>query len=82
MRIAMISPLDIRVPPLGHGGTELVVGLLTDGLARRRARRVGRAQVAPLYPKEYGPGNVSCVGPSRNSWLEQCRPPRGMNETD
>ncbi len=35
MRIAMISPLDIRVPPLGYGGTELVVGLLTDGLVRR-----------------------------------------------
>lgn len=35
MRIAMISPLEIRVPPLGYGGTELVVGLLTDGLVRR-----------------------------------------------
>ena len=35
MRIAVISPLDIRVPPLGYGGTELVVGLLTDGLVRR-----------------------------------------------
>ena len=35
MRIAMVSPLDIRVPPLGYGGTELVIGLLTDGLVRR-----------------------------------------------
>ena len=34
MRIAMISPLDIRVPPPGYGGTELIVGLLTDGLVR------------------------------------------------
>ena len=35
MRIAMLAPLDMRVPPSGYGGTELVVGLLTDGLVRR-----------------------------------------------
>src|SRR6185369_11386096 len=31
----MISPLEMRVPPLGYGGTELVVSLLTEELVRR-----------------------------------------------
>ncbi len=35
MRIAMIAPLEIRVPPVAYGGTELVVSLLTEELVRR-----------------------------------------------
>ena len=35
MRIAMIAPLEIRVPPIAYGGTELVVSLLTEELASR-----------------------------------------------
>jgi glycosyltransferase involved in cell wall biosynthesis len=35
MRIGMIAPLEMRVPPLGYGGTELVVSLLTEELVRR-----------------------------------------------
>ena len=35
MRIAMISPLEMRVPPVGYGGIELVVSLLTEELVRR-----------------------------------------------
>jgi glycosyltransferase involved in cell wall biosynthesis len=35
MRIAQIAPLWERVPPAAYGGTELVVGLLTDELVRR-----------------------------------------------
>ena len=35
MRIGMISPLNIRVPPLAYGGTEFVVSLLTEELVRR-----------------------------------------------
>lgn len=35
MRIAQVAPLWERVPPPGYGGTELVVGLLTDELVRR-----------------------------------------------
>jgi glycosyltransferase involved in cell wall biosynthesis len=31
----MIAPLDIRVPPIAYGGTELVVSLLTEELVRR-----------------------------------------------
>ena len=35
MRIAMIAPLELRVPPAGYGGTELVVSQLTEELVRR-----------------------------------------------
>lgn len=35
MRIGMVAPLDMRVPPLGYGGTELVVSLLTEELVRK-----------------------------------------------
>lgn len=35
MRIAQIAPLFERVPPIGYGGIELVVALLTDELVRR-----------------------------------------------
>ncbi len=35
MKIAMISPLEMRVPPIAYGGTELVVSLLTEELVRR-----------------------------------------------
>ena len=35
MRIGMISPLEMRVPPHGYGGTELVVSLLTEELVGR-----------------------------------------------
>ena len=35
IRIAMVAPLEIRVPPVAYGGTELVVSLLTEELVRR-----------------------------------------------
>src|SRR3954454_19229961 len=35
MRIAMIAPLEMRVPPIAYGGTELVVSLLTEELVRQ-----------------------------------------------
>jgi glycosyltransferase involved in cell wall biosynthesis len=35
MRIAIISPLEMRVPPLAYGGTELLVSLLTEELVQR-----------------------------------------------
>ena len=35
MRIAMVAPLELRVPPTAYGGTELVVSLLTEELVRR-----------------------------------------------
>ena len=35
MRIAMIAPLELRVPPVAYGGTELIVSLLTEEMVRR-----------------------------------------------
>src|SRR5487761_110650 len=35
MRIAMVAPLEIRVPPVAYGGIELVVRMLTEELVRR-----------------------------------------------
>ncbi|MDJ1183692.1 glycosyltransferase family 4 protein [Roseofilum casamattae] len=35
MKIAQLAPLWESVPPLGYGGTELIVNLLTDELVRR-----------------------------------------------
>src|SRR3989344_2626586 len=35
MRIAIVSPLEIRVPPIKYGGIELVVSLLTEALVER-----------------------------------------------
>jgi len=35
MRIGMIAPLEMRVPPVAYGGTELIVSLLTEELVRR-----------------------------------------------
>ena len=35
MRIAQVAPLWERVPPIGYGGIELIVSLLTDELVRR-----------------------------------------------
>jgi glycosyltransferase involved in cell wall biosynthesis len=34
MRIAVVAPLQLPVPPPAYGGTELVVSLLTEGLVR------------------------------------------------
>jgi glycosyltransferase involved in cell wall biosynthesis len=35
MRIGMIAPLEMRVPPGAYGGTELIVSLLTEELVKR-----------------------------------------------
>ena len=58
MRIAMIAPLEMRVPPLAYGGTELVVSLLTEELVRRgydvtlfaSGDSVTRARLASVCP--------------------------------
>jgi glycosyltransferase involved in cell wall biosynthesis len=31
----MLAPLEIRVPPVGYGGTEMIVSILTEELVRR-----------------------------------------------
>jgi chromate transport protein ChrA len=35
MRVAQITPLWEQVPPVGYGGTEAVVSLLTEELVKR-----------------------------------------------
>ena len=35
MRIGIISPLEMRVPPVAYGGTELIVSLLTEEYVKR-----------------------------------------------
>jgi hypothetical protein len=35
MKIAQVSPLAERVPPIGYGGTERIVAYLSDELIRR-----------------------------------------------
>ena len=35
MRIAMVAPVELRVPPVAYGGIEVVVSLLTEELVRR-----------------------------------------------
>ena len=35
MKIGIISPLEMRVPPAGYGGTELIVSLLTEEYVKR-----------------------------------------------
>src|SRR4029453_10424109 len=35
LRVALLAPPWIRVPPPGYGGIELVVGYLAEGLVRR-----------------------------------------------
>lgn len=35
MRIAIVAPLEIRVPPIAYGGTERVVSTLTEALVRQ-----------------------------------------------
>ena len=35
MRIGIISPLEMRVPPIAYGGTEMIVSLLAEEFVRR-----------------------------------------------
>jgi len=35
LNVAILSPVWFPVPPNGYGGTELVVGLLAEGLVER-----------------------------------------------
>ena len=35
MRIALLAPVALPVPPVGYGGTELIIHLLAEGLVRR-----------------------------------------------
>jgi glycosyltransferase involved in cell wall biosynthesis len=65
MRIGVIAPIEIRVPPVRYGGTELVVHLLTEELHRRghdvtlfasgdSVTRARLTSVAPTPTREHG----------------------------
>lgn len=58
MKIAIISPLSISLPPKKYGGTEAVVSMLTDGLVEighevtlfAAADSVTKARLIPTWP--------------------------------
>ena len=35
MKVAMVSPLEMKVPPMGYGGIELLISLLTEELVQK-----------------------------------------------
>lgn len=71
MKIALLAPPYLSVPPLAYGGTEKIVWLLAEGLvakghdvtlfatgdSRTRAKLIGR------FPKALGADGISNVGP-------------------
>ncbi|MBI3976910.1 MAG: glycosyltransferase family 4 protein [Chloroflexi bacterium] len=65
MRIAQIAPLIESVPPVGYGGTELIVSLLTDGLVRAGHRVTlfasGDSRTAARL-RSVIPRNLRCAG--------------------
>ena len=61
MRIAIISPLDMRVPPVAYGGTELVVSLLTEGLVERGYDVTLFASGESITKAKLEPGCPRCV---------------------
>lgn len=68
MRIGMIAPLEIRVPPAAYGGTELIVSLLTEELVRRGHRVTLFASGDSLTKAELVPGSPRFLrGSGRNS---------------
>lgn len=57
MRIGIIAPLEMRVPPVGYGGTELVVSLLTEELVQRGHRMTLFASGDSVTSAELVPGS-------------------------
>jgi glycosyltransferase involved in cell wall biosynthesis len=57
MRIGMIAPLEIRVPPAAYGGTELIVSLLTEELVKRGHRVTLFASGDSITQAELVPGS-------------------------
>lgn len=64
MRIAMVAPIWVRVPPEQYGGAELVVSLLTEELVQRgvgvtlyaSGDSITKAPLRYVYPKAVGFG--------------------------
>ncbi|HEY9897701.1 MAG TPA: glycosyltransferase family 4 protein [Pantanalinema sp.] len=63
MRIGLLAPVALSVPPVGYGGTELVVSMLADGLVSRGHRVTlfasgdsrTRAELRALHPRALTP---------------------------
>ena len=55
MKIAMLSPIAWRTPPLGYGPWERVVSLLTEGLAVRGIDVTLFATADSVTPLRQGP---------------------------
>lgn len=79
MRIAQLAPLWERVPPPAYGGTELVVSLLADELARRGHQVVvyasgdseTLAELRSVYPRSLRMAEVEGVigSPAGYEWV-------------
>ncbi|HLG12366.1 MAG TPA: glycosyltransferase family 4 protein [Dehalococcoidia bacterium] len=68
MRIGMIAPLEIRVPPTAYGGTELIVSLLTEELVKRGHDVTLFASGDSLTTAKLVPGSATFLrGSGRNS---------------
>ncbi len=70
MRILQIAPLWERVPPVGYGGTEAVVSLLTDALVqaghevvlRASGNSLTLAELRSIYPRSLRSAEEVCDG--------------------
>jgi glycosyltransferase involved in cell wall biosynthesis len=70
MKILQIAPIWERVPPTGYGGTEAVVSVLTDALARAGHQVVLRAsgdsltlaELRSVYPRSLRTAEEVCNG--------------------
>lgn len=87
MRIAQIAPLCERVPPPAYGGTELVVGLLTDELVRRGHEVVLFASGDSETLAELQPGCATALrhldmGPDEYAIYEQRQLSRVFQQSD
>ncbi len=57
VRIGMIAPLEMRVPPVGYGGTELIASILTEELVGRGHKVTLFASGDSLTAAELVPGS-------------------------
>ena len=71
MKIALLAPPYLSVPPKAYGGTEKIVSLLADGLVERghdvtlfaTGDSVTKAKLKHIYPKELGNSGLSKHSP-------------------
>lgn len=67
MRIALLAPPYLSVPPVGYGGTEKIVSLLADGLVEKghdvtlfaTGDSITKAKLVSVFPKALGNSGLS-----------------------